>query len=157
MKKFVFAAAALAAFSVSTTTFALDTRFVRQIRAAGLPGQSFLGAASFTALGVDGRHCMYLMQWMSPFNPNDVVHCVLAERRTPVHSSCIVNSIADITSYVSSGPGAECSTWCNGFDNLGIAWTDVTLLAGEFVVSPVLQGVVIYPTALPLVLPIEIV
>lgn len=154
MKKSTIVAAALTAvtaFSAASTASALDTRMIRQIRSAGLPLQSLLGTVAFTALGIEGRHCMYLMEWLSPFNPNAATLCVLAERRSPVYPSCILNSVQDIVSFVSSGPGAECSTYCNGFDTLGIAYDDVTLLTGEFVVEPVLQGVAIFPTAVPLI------
>lgn len=156
MKKLVLAAAALATLSFSTSASALDTRFLREIRSVGLPVQNILGAAAFTALGADGAHCMYLMEWYSPFNPNFAQLCVLAERRTPTAPSCAANTLMNITSYVSAGPGAECPTWCKGFDNLGIPARDVTILAGEFYSSPVLQGVAIYPLAVHTVLPIAI-
>lgn len=156
MKKTAIIAAALATLSLAGSASALDTRVIRQIRSSGLPLQPVLGVVAFTAIGVEGRHCMYLMEWMSPFNPNAVQLCVLAERRTPIYPSCIINSVVDIVSFVSSGPGAECSTYCDGFDTLGIAYSDVTLLTGEFVLEPVLQGVAIFPTAVPLIHGIEV-
>lgn len=156
MKKLVLAAAALATLSFSTSASALDTRFVREIRSVGLPVQPLLGFASFTALGVDAQHCMYLMEWHSPFNPNMVELCVLAERRTPVFPSCVGNALMDINSHISSGPGSQCHTWCSGFDNLGIRRRDVTILAGESPLSPTMEGVAIYPLANHLLLPIAI-
>lgn len=154
MKKLVLAAAALATLSLSTPASALDTRFVREIRAVGLPVQPFLGFAGFTALGADAQHCMYLMEWYNPFNPNMVELCVLAEQRTPMFPSCSGNALMDITSHISSGPGSQCHTWCSGFDNLGIKQREVTILAGESQLSPTMEGVAIYPLANHLLLPI---
>lgn len=157
MKKSLIVAAALAATSLAGSASALDTRFVREIRAVGLPIQPFLGFVEFTALGSMARDCTYLMNWYSPFNPNAATLCVLRELKTPVTPSCIVNSRMDITTAVSAGPGGSLGpTYCDGFDNLGIAHPAVTILAGEFVVAPVLQGVAIFATAIPAVLPIAV-
>ena len=157
MKKSLIVAATLATLSLAGSATALDTRVIRDIRAAGLPIQPYLGVVTFTALGSQGRYCTYLMEWMSPFNPNAVTLCALRELKTPVYPSCILNSVMDITSFVSGGPGAQLgSTYCDGFDNLGIAHPNVTILAGEFIAEPVLQGVAIFGTAIPLILPIEV-
>lgn len=157
MKKSLIAAATLAVLSFSGTASALDTNEVRQMRSSGLPVQSLLGTLTFTALGAQGQYCTYLMTWESPFNPNDVELCILRERRTPVYPSCITNSLQDITTFVSAGPGAQGgSTYCAGFDTLGISYDNVTLLTGEFSAEPILQGVAVFPTAIPLVHSIEV-
>lgn len=155
MKKSLIVAATLAALAVSGSASALDTNVVREIRSSGLPAMNLLGEVTFTALGVQGQYCTYLMQWASPYNPNAVNLCILRERRTPVYSSCINNSVQDVTSFVSAGPGAQGgATFCAGFDTLGISYNNITLLAGEFSMDPVLQGTAIFPTAIPLVHPI---
>lgn len=157
MKKTLLVAAALAAVSISGAASALDTNVVRDIRSAGLPLASSLGSVTFTALGVSGQDCMYLAQWESPYNPNDVELCLLREHRSPVSPSCIANSQVDLTTHVSAGPGAGGgATYCAGFDNLGVSYTDITITAGEYAVAPILQGVAVFPTALPLVHPIEV-
>jgi hypothetical protein len=156
MKKTLLAGAILMTLALSGTASALNTNVIRQIRSSNLPLQNSLGTVSFTALGIEDQHCMYLMDWQNPFNPNAAQLCVLAERRTPVYNSCILNAFRDITTYVSSGPGAECSTYCNGYDTLGIAYENVTLLTGEYKTAPVLQGVAIFPTAIPLIHAIEV-
>jgi hypothetical protein len=150
MKKSLFLAATLFASVLSSSSAsALDSRVVRTIRSSNLPFQSLLGVVQFTALGSQGRHCLYLMDWLSPFNPNDATVCILRELKSPVFPSCALNSVRDITSFVDAGPGA--GTFCAGFDTLGIAYPDVTILAGEFQVEPVLQGTAIYPTPVPLI------
>jgi hypothetical protein len=156
-KSLLIAAAALATTTLAGPASALDTRFVREIRAVGLPLQSFLGLAEFTALGTRGPSCDYLMNWVSPFNPNLVSMCILKELKTPVTPSCIGNAVMNITTAVSGGPGGNLGpTYCDGFDNLGIPRPGVTILAGEFAASPTLQGVAIYSTAVPAVLPIAV-
>lgn len=157
MKKFsIGAAAVLAAVTLSSSASALDTTCIRAIRSSNFPLQSLLGVVSFTAMGIDGGFCLYLMDWMSPYNPNDVTVCVLAEARAPVFPSCVINAFVDITSFVSAGPGSVCPTFCAGFDTLGIAYPDITILAGEFLIPPVLQGTAIFPTAVPLIHAIEV-
>lgn len=156
MKKSLIVAATLAAMTVSSSSSALDTRWVRGIRSSNLPLQSLLGVVSFAALGITGGFCNYLMNWMSPFNPNAVALCVLSEARTPVFPSCSLNAFQDITSFVSAGPGGAFVTYCDGFDTLGIPYSAVTILAGEFIIPPVLQGTAIFPTAVPFVHAIEV-
>lgn len=157
MKQSLFVVTALAALSVAGAASALDSTVTRQIRASGLPVSSDLGSLQITALGAQGKSCVYLAAWESPYNPNDVALCVLRERRTPVNPSCIDNAFEDITTFVSAGPGAEGGdTVCDGFDTLGILHEDVTLLTGEYSVAPILQGVAIFPTAVPLVHAIEV-
>lgn len=157
MKKSLFVAAALAAVSISGSASALNTQMVRQIRSSGLQIASSLGTVTFTALGASAESCVYLAEWESPFNPNDVALCVVRERRTPVQPSCINNAFQDITTFVSAGPGAlGGDTSCSGFDTLGIGYQDISIQAGEYSTSPVLQGVAVFPTALPLVHAIEV-
>lgn len=157
MNQFSILAATVATCAASASAFALDTREVRSIRSSNLPTQSVLGTALFTALGSQGVDCAYLLDWISPFNPNDVVLCVLRERKTPVYASCIANSLQDITTVVTAGPAAKGgATSCSGFDNLGISYEGVSLLTGEFSAAPILQGVAIFPTALPLIHAIEV-
>ena len=154
MKKSLIVAASLASLSFSSAAQALNTQAIREIHADGLPLSSFLGAATFTALGalqaVGGSYCAYLMNWTSPYNPNDVSVCILREQRTPVKPSCLVNSMMDITSFVSAGAGGG-GTYCAGYDNLGFPRPRVTLLLGESPLVP-LQGIAVYEGALPLVL-----
>jgi hypothetical protein len=157
MKKSLVLAAALAAISFSSAASALNTNVIRAIRSSNLPLQNLLGVVSFTALGSQGRFCDYLMDWQSPFNPNAATLCVLRELKSPVYPACVVNSLVDITSFVSAGPGApQGPTYCDGFDTLGIAYQNVTILAGEFMAPPVLQGTAIFPTAVPLIHAIEV-
>lgn len=159
-KSLLVAAAALATATIASSASALDTRFVREVRAAGLPISPALGFAEFTALGISpvgGRTCDYLMNWTSFFNPNLVTLCHVKELRTPVTPSCAANALIDITTAVSAGPGGNLGpTYCDGFDNLGVPQVGVTLLLGEFAYSPTLQGVAIYASAVPAVLPIVI-
>jgi hypothetical protein len=157
MKKSMFVAAALAAALVSSSASALDTGVVREIRSAGLPVASSLGTVSFTALGASGADCLYLTGWESPFNPNDVKTCILRERRTDAAPSCAENRLDDLTTFVSAGPGAAGgATACSGFDTLGVSYDDITISAGEFAAAPILQGVAVLPTALPIVHAIEV-
>ena len=157
MKKSLFVAAALATISISGAASALDTQVVRQIRSAGLQAASSLGSVTFTALGASAESCVYLANWESPFNPNEVALCVVRERRTPVNPSCSFNAFQDFATFVSAGPGAlGVDTTCGGFDTLGIAYTDISIQAGESPTSSVLQGVAVFPTALPLVHAIEV-
>ena len=113
---------------------------------------------TLTALGQQGGYCVYLMDWQSPKNENDVLQCIVKERRTAVNPSCIANKAADITTSLEAGPAAPGgATFCAGFDNLGVGFPGdgVNLLLGEFSASPILQGVVVFPTAgLATVLPI---
>lgn len=159
MKRSLIVAASLAALCSPGAATALNTQVIREVQSAGLPFSNFLGQATFMALGAQGaQFCAYLMQWQSPYNPNDVQLCLVREQRTPVKPSCIVNSVMDIASFVSAGPGAQGGpTLCTGFDNLGVARPRVTLLLGEYPGEVPLQGVAIYAGALPLVLGVIVV
>jgi hypothetical protein len=158
MKKSLVIAAALAATAIAGNAMAINVNVVRTLRAQGLgAGNDSLGTVQLTALGATPTHCLYRMNWTSPFNPNDVNACIIREQRTAANPSCILNRNQDITSFVDAGPAA--GTPCGGFDNLGVSFPfpgadGVTLMLGEFSLSPILQGVVIYPTALPTVLPL---
>lgn len=108
MKKALMAAVAVGALAVSGNAMALDVGFARTLVVDGT-GLT-LGNVAFTALGVNGPFCDYLMDWASPFNPNDVSICVLHELRTPFTPSCILNERVDIITAVTAGDvgGADC-------------------------------------------------
>src|SRR5262245_19051836 len=132
MKKSLLVAGALAAVAVSGNALAIDVAPARALRVPGLtalpgaPSQDSLGTMTLTALGIGGPnngYCVYLMNWHSPFNPNDVASCIVRERRTPVNPSCIANKGLNITTTLEAGPGAPAgATFCAGFDNLGIGF-----------------------------------
>lgn len=158
MKKPLMIATMLTTLSVSGDASALDTGKIRKMWSSGLPVQNLLAESLiFMAVGRVGDYCLYLTQWESPFNPNDVLLCVLRELRSAVYPSCIINSMKDIVAFVSAGPGAMGGqTYCGGFDTLGVPYTGVTLLAGEIWLTPVLVGNAIFPTAVPIVHAIEV-
>jgi hypothetical protein len=167
MKKSLMLVAALAATAFAGSALALDVDTDRELVVLGLTsisgvGTDSLGRAMFTGLGTSGggvgsshRYCQYLMEWESPFNPNDVQLCVVREKKTPFAPSCIANRHQDITSFLEAGSDAPSgSTYCAGFDNLGIAYDDVSLLLGEREDGGI-SGIAVYPTGIPLVLPVE--
>jgi hypothetical protein len=160
-KSLLVAAAALATTAFAGDASALNVLLPRALFVPGLariPGVvvDTLGVASFTALGIGPfRTCQYLMNWISPFNPNEVAQCVLTEALTPFDPSCLANSLYDITTFVGSGITAiGAITYCAGFDNLGLFYNAVSLALGE---DPIfgLSGVAVYADCIPtLVLPI---
>lgn len=152
MKKSLMLAAATLALSVTGAASALNVNAVRVLVIDGFPGwYDTLGVATFTALGRSGPFCDYLMNWESPFNPNDVALCIVREVRTPVTPSCIINENVDITSTLLGGPAGD--TYCEGFNLKGEPFCDVSLILGE---SPLLglRGVAIFPTGIGQVYPI---
>jgi hypothetical protein len=126
MKKSLLAATALLAASVAGNANALATGFARVLQVDGI-GAS-LGVVSFTALGVNGGFCDYLMDWGSPFNPNDVALCVVHELRTPFAPSCIINERADIISTVTAGDVGVCT----GFNLKGEPQVAQLMLAEDY-------------------------
>jgi hypothetical protein len=98
MKKALSLLGAVAALAISGNAMALNADVVRVIQVDGL--NASLGVANFVALGAFGGFCDYLMDWGSPFNPNDVSVCVIHEARTAFAPSCIVNEHLDIISSV---------------------------------------------------------
>lgn len=151
MKKALIIAAAASVLWPCGPAPALDTfvgPYSMQISGLG----ASMGSAAFAALGREGNDCRYLMTWWSPFNPNAAELCDVRERWTPVYPSCIDNRAHDFTTFVQAGPAAIVSTACSGFDNLGEAFDDMSLLLGES--TSRLQGTVILPWGLTY--PIEI-
>ena len=132
------AAAALATLSISIDAVADPGVIVRTGSLLDLTGR-FIESPGLGALGfVDGvtalgrtpdpfsRTCSYLMEWASPFNPNDVNLCVLEEVRTPLNTSCIGNAIVGSPVPTAVFAGNYChgsyglSMGCAGFDLLGV-------------------------------------
>lgn len=141
MKKSLLVASAFVAATVAGNAMALDTNVARVLQVDGI-GAS-LGVVSFTALGVNGRFCDYLMDWGSPFNPNDVALCVAHELRTPFAPSCIINERTDIVSAVTAGDIGVCA----GF-NLKGEPVPVQLILTEGYMG--LQGIAITGVGCPL-------
>jgi hypothetical protein len=161
-KKSLIVAAALTTSAFAGDAMALDTLSARALIVPGLsriPGVlvDTLGIADFTALGIGPfGSCQYLMNWISPFNPNEVAQCLVTEARTPFDPSCLENSLYDVTTFVGSGITAVGPvTYCAGFDNLGLFYDAVSLALGE---DPLwgLSGVAVYSDCYPtLILPIS--
>jgi hypothetical protein len=105
-----------------------------------------LGTLNFTPLGADGQFCNYLANWTSPFNPNDVLTCVLQEARTAFNPSCIMNERCDIVTLVQS------SSVCSGFNLKGEATNGVSLLFSES--SAGLNGIAVLPGNIPQTYPV---
>src|SRR5262245_4106089 len=129
MKKSLMVAGALAAMALTGNALAINVGVQRTLRVPGLtalpgaPSVDSLGSMTLTALGQQGGYCTYLMDWQSPKNENDVLQCIIKERRTAVNPSCIANKGADITSTLEAGPAAPGgATFCAGFDNLGVSF-----------------------------------
>jgi len=151
MKKSLMLVAAAAVLSVSSSAMAIDVNQARVLEIQGFTGlNSSLGAVTFTALGRSGRSCEYLMDWASPFNPNDVAICIVRELTTPWAPSCVLNEQSDIATTVLAGPAAD--SLCAGFNIKGELFDGVTLILGESQLG--LQGVAIFPGALGTVYPI---
>lgn len=112
MKKSFVVAGALFAAALSSNASALDTNTARALFVDGL--NITLGVVNFVALGATPGYCNYIMDWASPFNPNDVGLCMVREARTAFAPSCILNERADITSIVTSDFGS-----CAGFNLKG--------------------------------------
>jgi hypothetical protein len=145
MKKFLSLAGALAALAISGNAMALNTNTVRAIQVDGL--NASLGVVNFVALGAAGGFCDYLMDWGSPFNPNDVSLCVIHEARTAFAPSCIVNENVDIISTV-----VDAGT-CIGF-NLKGEPAPARLILGESYAG--LAGIAVVGTgALPTAYPVR--
>ena len=152
MKKSLVVAAAMAAMSITSGAMALDTISLNELRVQGFYGSfGSLGWATFTALGINGGFCDYLMNWSSPFNPNDVQLCIVRELRTAATPSCIVNERVNIPTTVLAGPSGD--SYCAGFNIKGEPFVDVSLILGESFIG--LTGVAIIPNwGLPTVYPI---
>lgn len=146
----VLAAAALA-LSLSSSAMALDVNVARTLDIQGFFGfNSSLGTVTFTALGRSGQFCDYLMDWESPFNPNDVELCILRELRTPTTPSCIRNEQRDLFTAALAGPAGP--SYCAGFNVKGESFEGIMLIFGE---SPLgLVGVAVIPTIIPVVYPV---
>jgi hypothetical protein len=158
MKKALILAAAVAALSASSNAMAwgpgrglLDLRG-RVITADGLGPIGVVDMV--TPIGREGPYCTYLLNWGSPFNPNDVTTCVLAEVRTAVDASCIMNAYDGFNASTAvlagtfAGYGAG---FCQGFDLLGVPF-NVDIVAGSR--GNDLAGVVLYESCIAL--PFEI-
>ena len=148
MKKSMLLAAAMTALSISGAASALDTTRIWILDVPGFFGRT-LGAATMTPWGRSGPYCDYLMNWQSPWNPNDVTRCILREFRTAVNPSCIENELWNIVTSVWAGVDAPCS----GFNIKGEVFLDcVVLVLGE---SPAgLVGTAFFPVGAALPYPI---
>lgn len=143
--------------AISLDAAALDTTISRRLVVDTTLGHFSLGTMEVTALGANGDHCDYLAAITHPTNPNDVVLCVLQERRTAFAPSCIHNETEDVATIIeagtsTSGGGSQCA----GFNIKGESFDDVTLLLTE---SPCgcLQGIEIIHQAggVPMIYPVR--
>lgn len=147
MNKPMLLAAAMTALSISGGAMALDVSRILVLQIPGFYGRT-LGDGLLSPLGRTGEFCDYEMSWGSPFNPNDVVSCLVRESRTPVSPSCVENEMRNIVTTVTAGIGSSCS----GFNVKGERFDGVVLLLGE---SPAgLVGTAIFPLANALPYPI---
>lgn len=145
MKKSLLAVGALIAASVAGNAMAINTGVARVLQVDGIGAT--LGVVTFTALGVNDGFCDYLMDWASPWNPNDVALCVVHEFRTPFAPSCIINERADIISTVTAGDVGVCA----GFNLKGEPQVAQLMLAESYAG---LAGIAVLGGCLPTAYPI---
>jgi len=148
MKKSLVLGAAVAAMSISTAASAINAPGYRgSLAPMASDGLGNVGLVySILATGAVGQDfCGYILSWQSPYNPNDVVSCVLREARGTVNPSCIANSTANIPTSVLAGQTV--STSCNGFDLLGAPLTGISLFLSETNagVGSAFSGVLFHP------------
>jgi len=152
MKKALMLIASVAALSASSNAMAwgVGSRGLVDLtgRIITADGLGPLGVVDMvTPVGRNGAYCTYLMNWASPYNPNNVTACVLHEARTALNPSCIGNAYigTGTSTVVLAGDGYG---FCEGFDLLGVP-LPVTIIAGSR--GNLLAGVAIFDgcTALP--------
>jgi len=151
MKKSMLLVAAIA-ISMSGSAHALTSG---TNRAAAIPGVGAAGIVSvFAWPGVAPvGTCRYILNWHSPFVPNDTLRCDVLENQTALHPTCSANALADVGATVSGGPIAAAlfgaATSCQAFDPAGnkYAADGVSLILSEQDTGApaALNGTVIYP------------
>jgi hypothetical protein len=141
--------ASLAALSISSPTLALTEGVPRAVTISGQPA----GTVTFTYLGnVKGPtgSCTYTMRWESPLRGPQPAVCRVRELKVLGHTSCLANSLANITTSVVSVP------ICWAFDQFGLP-NQVKLVLAESYTAPTLSGVAIFTSSpfLPQAITIE--
>ena len=138
MKKIVLLAA-LAAVSLSSPILALTEGDPRAVTISGYPA----GTVRFIYFGnVKGPtgSCAYTMRWESPWRGPQPAVCRVRELKVLGHTSCLANSLSNITTSVISVP------ICWAFDQFGLP-NQVNLVLAESDVAPTLRGIATFTSS----------
>jgi hypothetical protein len=131
--------ASLAALSISSPILALTEGDPRAVTVSGYPA----GTVRFIYLGnVKGPtgSCSYTMRWESPLLGPQPAVCRVRELKVLGHTSCLANSLANITTSVISVP------ICWAFDQFGLP-NQVKLVLAESDTAPTLRGIATFTSS----------
>ncbi len=134
--------ASLAVLSPSWSAMALQEGVRRPVSVAGQPAGVFTAFYVTNINGPLGR-CLYDVDWESPFQAAGSVMCKIAEQKVLGHTSCLTNRMTpSFVTVVRSVEDTKYSS-CYGFDQYGIPQI-VSLVLGEGLVAPTLNGLAVY-------------
>ena len=134
--------ASLAVLSSSWSALALQEGARRPVSVAGQAAGVITAFYVSNVSGPLGR-CLYDVDWESPFQAAGSVMCQIAEQKVLGHTSCLINrGAAPFITIVKSVEDTKSSS-CHGFDQYGIPQI-VSLVLGEGLFAPTLNGLAIY-------------
>ncbi|MFS8066717.1 MAG: hypothetical protein ACMG6S_10130 [Byssovorax sp.] len=125
--------------SISSPILALTEGDPRAVTISGQPAGTVTFVYLANVKGPTGS-CAYRMRWESPLRGPQPAVCRVRELKLLGHTSCLANSLANITTSVVSVP------ICWAFDQLGLP-NQVTLVLAESDIAPTLRGVVTFTSS----------